>query len=143
MESDYTQLIERTQSFVDLLDIKHDESDTADADRPHVERIDFDQLRELLSTLRDKLDGARKVEGEMHRVRRRLAARIEALRRGGKIIADDGRQSTDSLPAEDVSLDELIRMHEEETARLHHATASSDRSVRSNRKIYRDYGEFK
>lgn len=142
MESEYTQLIGQAQSFIDLLNHTQDEPDMTNADGPHVERIDFDQLGELLSAVRDRLDAARKVEDEMHRVRRRLAARIAALRRGGSIIADDGRPVKDSFSADDVSLDELIRMHEEEMARLHDA-ASAGRTVRSNRKVYHDYSEFK
>ncbi len=139
MESEYTQLIGQVTSFIDLLNCDRDEGDT---DGPHMERIDFDRLREILSAVHSKLDAAQKAEAEMRRVRRRLAARITALRRGGRIIADDGHPVEDSLPADDVSLDELIRMQEEEAARLHQA-ASPGRTAPGGGKTYRGYSEFK
>lgn len=142
MESEYTQLIGQVQSFIDLLNDGKEESNTTGGDGPHVERIDFDQFREMLLAVRDKLDEAHKAEVEVHRIRRRLTARIAALRRGGRIIADDRHPVEDSFPADSAPLDELIRMHEEETARLHHA-APAGRTVRSKRTATRDYSEFK
>lgn len=142
MENDYMQLSRQAQSFIDLLRQAHGESKT-EADGPHIEQVDFDQLCELLSAVRGRLDMAQKAEGEMHAVRRRLAGRIAALRRGGRIIAGDGQTGDDSPLADDVTLSELIRMYEDETARLHRVTAPRGRTAQINRGANRNYREFK
>jgi hypothetical protein len=142
MENDYMQLSRQAQSFIDLLRQTRGGAET-EADGPHVEQVDFDQLCELLSAVREKLDLAQKSESEMHAVRRRLAGRIAALRRSGTIIAGDGRPGDDSPPADDVPLSELIRIYEEETARLHRATTPRGRTTQINRGDYRKYREFK
>lgn len=143
MENEYAHLIEQAQSFIDLLQHTPEDSDAAGGGEPRVEKIDFDQLREMLAAVRDKLDAARKIENEMDRIRRKLAARIDALRRGKSIIANNGRPADDSHPADDISLDELIRTLEAETGRLHHGAATPARTAVASRKAYRDYGEFK
>ncbi len=143
MESEYTQLMDRVKSFVGLLDHAHDEPNSTEAGGPHVERIDFDQLRELLSTVCDRLDEARKIEDETGRVRRRLTARIAALRRGRTIVAADGRPVADAAPAEDGALIDLIQTLEEEAARLHRATASFGRKTFRQGAVHHDYREFK
>ena len=143
MENDYTQLTGQMQSFIDLLGHQHDDSEATGADGPHMERIDFDRLRDVLTAVREKLEAAQRLDSEMHALRRRLMGRIEALRRSGKLMADDGRPGNEALPANDISLDELLRIYDEETSLLHYAAASRKRAARSRHKVNRDYNQFK
>jgi hypothetical protein len=143
MENEYAQLIQQTQAFIDLLCHAGNESSSDEVAGPHIEKLDFDQLRQLLSDLRERLEEARKIEREMETVRRRLAGRIASLRRGRKTLIDNGRSDDDALSGDGVPLVELMRIYEEETARLHRAASSPGRSVRGNSTIYRDYREFK
>lgn len=147
MAVDLWQLTQRLDHFAEelALEPRGDEAVAGKAETatPHIEVIDFDDLRQTLTEAMAVLTVAAKQNDDTAVVRDWLAARIVALRRARQAFLREGHAPID--PAEeDMSLPTLLRRFEDETARWRAATvAGSRRAGRNGGRGHKEYREFK
>lgn len=110
---------------------------------PHIEVIDFDELRQALAEAMAVLTAAAKQNDDTAVVRDWLAARIAALRRARQAFLREGHAPINPVE-EDMPLPTLLRCFEDETARWRAATAEgSCRAGRNGGRGHKEYHEFK
>jgi hypothetical protein len=111
---------------------------------PHVELIDFDDLRRVLAETITALGAASRQSNDAAVVRNWFAARIAALRRARQAFLHQP-PTTDSDPAgDDAPLPTLLRCFDDESARWRALTAEgSRRAGRNEGRARREYLDFK
>lgn len=147
MAIDLRQLEERLHHFAELLGAEPKEHESAagpsDATTPHIELIDFDDLRRMLTETIAVLTTVAKQNDDAAVVRNWLGARIVALRRARQAFLREGLTPIDPVE-ENMPLPTLLRCFEDETARWRAATADkSRRPGRSGGRGHKEYLEFK
>lgn len=110
---------------------------------PHIELIDFDELRRTLLEAMAALAAASRREDDAAVVRNWLTMRVIALRRARRAFLRQGPAPVEPV-AGDVPLPALLRCFEDETARWRAATAERGRRAgRSGGRAQREYLDFK
>lgn len=85
---------------------------------PHLELLDFDRLENLLRETSSICELAERQTADLGAVRQWLTARIMSLRRGHRVIAGDTSASGAGESLDEIHIQGLMRMFEDEAARL-------------------------
>lgn len=119
------------------------DAESADAP-PHIELIDFDDLRRTLEETMAALDAASRKTNEVAVVRNWFVARIAALSRARQAFLQE-RAAVEPCPdGDDVPLSALLRRFEDESARWRALMVEgSRRAGRKGGQPYRDILDFK
>ncbi len=111
---------------------------------PHVELIDFDQLRRTLVEATEAMEAAEKQTRDIDVVKRWLTCRITALKRGRQVLLNETVTGKDAGHGDDISAAELLHRFEEETARWRMTTTDRrDGCAFQPGRRNRDYLAFK
>jgi hypothetical protein len=121
----------------------HADSENADQEPPRLDLIDFDKLQTALTDVVQALAAAKELEQDAEYVKRWLALRINAIRRGRQAMLSE-RVSGKELTAESgLSLAEHLRLYDEESGQLKKELRKSDKTrgalSRSQKEQYRQF----
>ncbi len=147
MESSLGPLEERLNHFAVILagELRGHTPDAESSDAPpHVELIDFDDLRRTLEETMTALDAASRKMNEAAIVRSWFTARIAALSRARQAFLKERATAEPREIGDDVPLPALLRRFEDESARWRALTVEgSRRAGRNGGRPYRDILDFK
>lgn len=147
METNLGPLEERLTDFVEIIvgEPRGHRPDAGSVDAPpHIELIDFDDLRRALEETAVALGAASRQINDAEVVRNWFAARIAALRRARRVFLREQSAAEPDSTAEEISLPTLLRCFEDETARWRALTADSGRHTgRNEGRRHREYLDFK
>ncbi|MDD4050778.1 MAG: hypothetical protein PHR28_02610 [candidate division Zixibacteria bacterium] len=147
MESSLGPLEERLNHFAVILagELRGHTPDAEPPDAPpHIELIDFDDLRRVLEETMAALDAASRKTNDATVVRKWFAARIAALRRARHAFLQERSAAEPCPDGDDISLPTLLHCFEDESARWRALTAEgSRRAGRNGGRPYNDILDFK
>jgi hypothetical protein len=109
--------------FLGSQETANGKSEKCKASNPHVELIDFDRLRSTLKAVAEKLRTIETGAKDEAVVRLWLMSRIKSLRRGRQAVLRRHSKADDMSSLESATLPALIRIFEEESARLRSTAA--------------------
>lgn len=147
MENNLGPLEERLNHFAMILsgELRGPLPDAESSDAPpHIELIDFDDLRRTLEETMAALDADSRKTNEAAVVRNWFVARIAALSRARQVFLQE-RAAVEPCPdGDDVPLPALVRRFEDESARWRALTVEGGRRAgRKGGQPYRDILDFK
>ncbi len=127
MESGISTLEKRISEFLDVLSQENTGDSTGNkSDQIHVELIDFDDLVDTLTATKTTLQAIEHQNYETAAVRQWFVGRIKSMRRGRELIARQTFSTEEFTTFDDVSLAELLRQFEYETAALKETAGMTD-----------------
>jgi hypothetical protein len=147
MESKFQQLNQCLEGFVTILNSTEFIGEPSPSDEhpaPNIELIDFDQLCQVLSETITALDEAQAIKREGEVIRKWLKSRIASLRHGRQALLSQKKSLTESDDLEKTTLPELVRLFEDESARLR-SLAKNAGPGKTGRRYHRadDFRQFK
>jgi hypothetical protein len=117
------QYLTETVRLLDSEEIEDGTSETAGARNPHLELIDFNKLQDAMKAVMEQLEGTEGRNREQKVVRQWFIERILAFQRGCQAVLRHNRKMHDIPSLEGETLTSLIRIFEEESARLRSTAA--------------------
>jgi hypothetical protein len=111
------------------IDQGNSELDDQSVDIPHVEMIDFDKLRDLLTASMAALEHARENDRDIAVARNWLANRVQSLQRGRNAVVSAHNRNNGVQSPDQSTLSELITQYEESAARLRRLVSTNCRQT--------------